>query len=563
MYNPQVHYRALFSIEKAPTSKFDHIFKVLVFHIGKWLQGHSVTRNEHKNILKPWFYHGGRLLIRNDESWIEVQTDEYDTDSRTAPHWVMRFEHSDSTYKQRKWRTDISLHSYNSVQADFSITVTWFLERDYLGEQPPVPISSVPRFVTKILSDETLICSIGNKRIKTVPTYLSAGDGRPLFQFINSPDRIVPVILMNFQFLKNLISPDELQKNILGSGIVYWYDSPIVHNELNYDWGGNAERYSCGRDAIRIYLPNVNTDYWSDSRRHRFFYLSSFKQDIELMEIISQSVFRVSSRNIHDNIITNLEELYIHQQKRKLTKLRIATATLPRSQEELEYIAALEDENTQVIGKVKALELLLNEREEKSTYLQLELEDSQRLVSTLQKQFSDFSKAEAHYKQFVFEQTDILKPFNKLPRDLVDVLKLCAELFPHNMVILDAAYESAKEAKFNFIHEAYDLLFNMGTILCDLLFINNEGDIEKEFKQTGYDLSMKESSNTNADKKLMELRKRTYDGEEYYFNPHAKLSKSGKDLRIHFIADQMKKVIVIGHCGDHLRTAGTTRRKEA
>jgi hypothetical protein len=64
------------------------------------------------------------------------------------------------------------------------------------------------------------------------------------------------------------------------------------------------------------------------------------------------------------------------------------------------------------------------------------------------------------------------------------------------------------------------------------------------------------------DRKLMALRKRHYEGQELDFSPHAKLQKGGKDLRVHFYADHTRKLIVIGHCGDHLKTAGTARRKE-
>ena len=62
------------------------------------------------------------------------------------------------------------------------------------------------------------------------------------------------------------------------------------------------------------------------------------------------------------------------------------------------------------------------------------------------------------------------------------------------------------------------------------------------------DVTLSESSMTRGDKKLMELRKRIYDGGERDFSPHAKLNKGGQDLRVHFFVDKTWQLVVIGHC---------------
>src|SRR5580692_9589186 len=105
MYNPQTHYRTMFSIETAPSSIESHIFKVLVGHVGRWLKTHEYFRDVADQIFKPWLYQGGdKKLIGKNGAWVDVRTLNYSFDTRTAETWVMRFEHYDRDYRHRKWR---------------------------------------------------------------------------------------------------------------------------------------------------------------------------------------------------------------------------------------------------------------------------------------------------------------------------------------------------------------------------------------------------------------------------------------------------------------------------
>jgi hypothetical protein len=360
-----------------------------------------------------------------------------------------------------------------------------------------------------------------------------------------------------------MLSADGLQKLILGSGMVYWYDDPVVHSELAYDWGKDAERYQCAPDSIRVYLSGLFISDWSDWKRHRYFPLAKYQgAESELLGIISQSIFRITSRNVQDDHITDFESLYLYQQKRRLIKLREAAASVPRSHEEAQYLTALEEENTQALGQLRTLQSALSTEEEKCLFLELQLEEVQAQLKASQEQFSSFSITEAQYKRTIGEQDDKRQFCRHLPKTLAQDLHYIAELFPDKIIVLDAAFESAENAKFQSIPEANELLYEMATTLHRLFFFEDESNIEGAFKLTGFELTMKESSATKANKRLMDLRKRNYDGKDEYFSPHTKLEKGGKDLRVHFIADQTKKLLVIGHCGDHLETAGTARRKE-
>lgn len=78
---------------------------------------------------------------------------------------------------------------------------------------------------------------------------------------------------------------------------------------------------------------------------------------------------------------------------------------------------------------------------------------------------------------------------------------------------------------------------------------------------TGFELSLGEGSMTNKDGSLMKKRERKYRGKTIKVIPHIKgRDTSPRDaFRLHYYVDNGRRVIVIGHCGGHLETAGTRR----
>ena len=81
-------------------------------------------------------------------------------------------------------------------------------------------------------------------------------------------------------------------------------------------------------------------------------------------------------------------------------------------------------------------------------------------------------------------------------------------------------------------------------------------------QKTGFELAWTETKQTKRDNKLMALRRIGYRGQQVDITPHVKWgNKPPKCLRVHFWVDRDGTQLVIGHCGDHLNTYGTHRRK--
>ena len=77
---------------------------------------------------------------------------------------------------------------------------------------------------------------------------------------------------------------------------------------------------------------------------------------------------------------------------------------------------------------------------------------------------------------------------------------------------------------------------------------------------TGYELTFSESSATRARGDLMKMRERSYGGRTVDISAHIKGRSQKNAFRLHFYIDRENELIVIGHVGCHMKTAGSHRR---
>lgn len=147
----------------------------------------------------------------------------------------------------------------------------------------------------------------------------------------------------------------------------------------------------------------------------------------------------------------------------------------------------------------------------------------------------------------------------ELPESLVDVLELAAAAFPGVLVVTDRAVKSASEYDGSTkLPEAWRALRALALHGPALLF----GDMtEGAFRSvTGIEAALHESTATMDNKTMRKLREVVYDGKKYTVEPHIKCNGKSKPLRIHFAADRKHGKIVIGWCGEHLKTIKSVRR---
>lgn len=149
-----------------------------------------------------------------------------------------------------------------------------------------------------------------------------------------------------------------------------------------------------------------------------------------------------------------------------------------------------------------------------------------------------------------------------IPRDLTDLLKLARSIWPDRIVVLPEAMDSAKSYDGN-LAEEWDIVRGAATALYGLLFEDDgcEGRVADEFqRRTGYELTFSESSATRAQVDLMKMRERSYGGRTVDISAHIKGRSQKNSFRLHFYIDRENELIVIGHAGCHMKTAGSHRR---
>lgn len=149
-----------------------------------------------------------------------------------------------------------------------------------------------------------------------------------------------------------------------------------------------------------------------------------------------------------------------------------------------------------------------------------------------------------------------------IPRDLADLLKLAHSIWPDRIVVLPEAMDSAKSYDGN-LAEEWDIVRGAATALYGLLFEDDDCEVRvaDEFqRRTGYELTFSESSATRARADLMKMRERNYGGRTVDISAHIKGRSQKNTFRLHFYIDRENELIVIGHAGCHMKTAGSHRR---
>jgi hypothetical protein len=158
-------------------------------------------------------------------------------------------------------------------------------------------------------------------------------------------------------------------------------------------------------------------------------------------------------------------------------------------------------------------------------------------------------------------QASLLRNLEHLPASMSEVLELIEKIYPDRIVFTDKARESAEGATLKNLNIAWKCLRSMSTALHDLHFQQKLPfrDIAQRFRDsTGFELTIGESERTKKDKKLGAMRRDVYKGEEIDFSSHVKHGTSaGNILRVHYYAHPKDKLLVVGHCGDHLDTVRT------
>ncbi|MEM7508184.1 MAG: hypothetical protein AAF415_15735 [Pseudomonadota bacterium] len=374
---------------------------------------------------------------------------------------------------------------------------------------------------------------IGEMQVRAEPYVLEQDGLDDLLTLLTSDLRKLPVVLLspNARGESNQIDPAKLARNLAGVAVVVRVEDP----ELTWDFADEVGRQlSCFNGAARIYWPGFSKA--SDPRSHRLFFGSWIEQmgPVVAARTVERAIFAVAAfRYVPDKRITDVMRRVEAAERQKVLEQKRATGdefwedyeqTVDKLREAEEQNAGLEAENA-------------NLRANKQVFFAAGPEGPEELTQT--------------------EATEELT-FSSVAEAVEASAQGC-----ENLEILDTVTAAAAASPFQRPYDIYKALSDLDEIV-DAWSKNRDekgsgGDLLQHLRDRGWGKrsSMHISDTTRG--KYRSHYEFEYQGKKQLFEPHITIGAGDPNscASIHFIFDQKRLKMVVGHVGKHLPNTKT------
>lgn len=467
--------------------------------------------------------------------------------------WAVEADELDGEFSRRRWHTRIGLAPAGDGGCILNVQVSHYAVNGFFGYQRN-PLPSVPRVVRDILASGKLDVRIGASRVSVEEIYLDADAlKRDFMPSLTDRARCLPIVLMTTDDdgKTPVWDATELASKLVGMATVYvidMRDGALVQafRDLLPD-RTPAGRYRIGRSAVMVYRPGIDLST-EDSlsactlfTRHRVERYAAGGRD-GFINVLMQGLGRgIDSRP--GDVAGIGDVLWLRS--------RVESE---RQGERIERLRA----------DAEAWEEIATDQERSYSDATAKVDELTRTVQRLEgeKRALERKAAQCAAPSHDDGAARVAECLQVIPRDLADLLKLARSIWPDRIVVLPEAMDSAKSYDGN-LAEEWDIVRSTATALYGLLFEDDgcEGRVADEFqRRTGYELTFSESSATRARADLMKMRERSYGGRTVDISAHIKGRSQKNTFRLHFYIDRENELIVIGHAGCHMKTAGSHRR---
>lgn len=528
---------------------------------------------------------------------------------RSLRAWALEYDEADARRPERHWHTRIGLSTTADGTCIVNAKVTHYIVPGYFGTPLPEPHANIPNFIKELIGLKAYQCCIGETVVRRDALALGRMTFTPEFtENLLSPDREIPLVLITSDKEGKMPVKEvgRLTSALLGLANVYTLDMSVNANRKSLNGllsaRGTCPGWATSSSRLRIFPPHTDLESPASAAASRFYSKEAMDKwpggQLAFTDMLNRSFARGYAKTDDDvlemadidlllqRIASERARAGIRELRAKIGKAK-TVATLPlnadeaslkdaekrfermtrearemneRLEEQEQLIELYEEENERVMRQNRALEERMRELESDKSQLETL---RYRLVEAQGR--ADEKAAEAARLK---DEAASLEKIDHFPTSLVEELELAGRLWPERIVVLPEAVKSAATYRYFDLDEEWRILRAVATVLWDIYFGDGDSsDIDEEFKRrTGFTHTFRESGATNASPALVKLRRRSYKGSEIDITPHIKGSgrrDSSKlhPFRLHYHADAEGKKIVIGHCGEHLDTAGTPRVK--
>lgn len=406
-----------------------------------------------------------------------------------------------------------------------------FIESVEYSVSPAKLLFGSPRAVRDICKKTPAY--IGEMQVKAEPYSLEQSDLSNLLQLLTSDLRRLPVVLLSpyARGEPNGIDPAKLARNLAGVAVVVQIDDP----EVTWDFADEVGRQlSCFNGAARIYWPGFSKT--SDPRSHRLFFGAWIEQvgSEVAARTIERAIFAVAAfRYVPDGRIGDLIRRTESAERQKL-----------------------------LIGKKETGDDFLEEYERDLARLdeaKTQIEELEAEVANLKANQQVFFATGSGAPD---ELDEIAKAEDETFSSVLEAAQAAAERCK-NLELLDTAMSAAADSPFQ---RPYDV-FKALTDLHDIVNVwdqnrkekGNGGDLLQHLRDRGWGKrsSMHISDTTRG--KLRNYYEFEYQGKKQLFEPHITIGSGDPNscASIHFIFDQQRLKMIVGHIGNHLPNTKT------
>ena len=528
---------------------------------------------------------------------------------RSLRAWALEYDEADARRPERHWHTRIGLSTTADGTCIVNAKVTHYIVPGYFGTPLPEPHANIPNFIKELIGLKAYQCCIGETVVRRDALALGRMTFTPEFtENLLSPDREIPLVLITSDREGKMPVKEvgRLTSALLGLANVYTLDMSVNANRKSINGllsaRGTCPGWATSSSRLRIFPPHTDLESPASASASRFYSKEAMdkwpggplaftdmlnrsfargyaKTDDDVLEMadIDLLLQRIASERARAGIRElrarigkaktvaalplNADEASLKDAEKRFERMtREAREMNERLEEQEQLIELYEEENERVMRQNRALEERMRELESDKSQLETL---RYRLVEAQGR--ADEKAAEAARLK---DEATALEKIDHFPTSLVEELELAGRLWSERIVVLPEAVRSAAAYRYCDLDEEWRILRAVATVLWDIYFGDGDSsDIDEEFKRrTGFTHTFRESGATNASPALVKLRRRSYKGSGIDITPHIKGSgrrDSSKlhPFRLHYHADAEGKKIVIGHCGEHLDTAGTPRVK--
>ncbi len=553
----QVHYRSTFSLtnKQEDGDSWGRIAKM----IRSWISPRVASK---EGLGGRWYFEGGEWRCPADTRQLLRTRMVLGSGTRQSPQfWAIRFEHPCEDVPARRWRFDLGLTRNSECCFDLSIALGHWLIAGYLGEEPETPVPNAPAIVQWIVDSGAWVATSGAESLRSKAETLAVGDGIRWRDRLESAERGCPLVYVSKDSVAEapLVDVGRMARSLTGAAVVVTPESRAVDEELSYLL---PSAFRCWNGAVRVYLPGVRLSSEEDARRHRFLSALTIREVAprSAEDRILWSILRRSPTLRHD-LLTTIEDVGARDRDLRLAMLRDEN----RGEGDNELIQLIEEQNRELEEAAKNLRDELRSAQDGLHVAQLDAEERADRIAELERACERERRARINAEVEIAQaraRADAFRDLDRLPDSPEEVVRIVSRLHAGKIVFTERALRSVGGASLKDPNVFWQCLTAMAIHLHDLLFGDSEArpDLQEQFKtRSGFELALTETKTTKRDKKLMALRCDTYEGQQIDITPHVKAEGKGRFLRIHFFASHERRLIIVGHCGDHLDTAGTRR----